>query len=172
VIRPTFAQQLDIAWRAALPVSLTLLLLFLSLLSWHLPKLGTVGAACVMASVFYWSLHQPGLMTMWGVLAVGLMHDLLTLAPFGVGLLVLLLIHGFAVSRRKAVTALPFFLIWMVFGLVAAVASVVTWLLVSIQQGQLIDIREAVRLFLLAFTCYPPLAALFAWIERRLLPGA
>lgn len=171
MIRPTFAQQLDIAWRAALPVFLTLLLLFLSLLSWQLPKLGTIGAACVMVSVFYWSLHQPGLMTMWGVLAVGLLHDLLTLAPFGVGVLVLLLIHGVAVSRRKAVTALPFFLIWMIFGLVAAGAAFLIWILVSILQEQIVDIHEAVRLFLLTFTCYPPLAALFAWIERRLLPG-
>lgn len=172
MIRPTIGQQMDIAWRAALPVTLTLVLLFVALLSWHLPKLGTIGAACVMVSVFFWSLHQPGLMTMWGVLAIGLVHDLLTFAPFGVGLLVLLLVHGIAVSRRKAVIGLPFFLIWMVFGLVAAGAAIVTWILVSFLQDQFVDPQEAVRLFLLAFTCYPPLAAFFAWIERRLLPTA
>jgi rod shape-determining protein MreD len=170
VIRPTFGQQLDTAWRAALPVSLTILLLFVALLSWHLPKLGTIGAAGVMVSVFFWSLHQPNLMTMWGVLAVGLIHDLLTLAPFGVGLLVLLIVHGAAVSRRKAVIGLPFLLIWMVFGLVAAGAAILTWLLVSFLQEQFVDPSEALRLFLLAFTCYPPLAAFYAWIERRLLP--
>ncbi|MBL8710321.1 MAG: hypothetical protein JNL25_14085 [Rhodospirillaceae bacterium] len=158
------------AWRAALPVSLTLLLLFVSLLSWHLPKLGTIGAAFVTVSVFFWSLHQPNLMTLWGVLAIGLCHDLLTLAPFGVGLLVLLLVHGSALWRRKALVRMPFLLIWLVFGLVAAGASVLTWLLVSFLQEQLIDPSEGVRLFLLAFTFYPPLAALFAWIERRLLP--
>ena len=84
----------------------------------------------------------------------------------------LLLVHGIAVSRRKAVIGLPFFLIWMVFGLVAAGATVVTWILVSFLQDQFVDPQEAVRLFLLAFTCYPPLAAFFAWIERRLLPTA
>lgn len=172
MIRPTIGQQLDIAWRAAMPVTLTLLLLFLPLLSWHVPRLGTVGAACVLVSVFYWSLHQPGLMTMWSVLAIGLIHDLMALAPFGVGLLVLLLVHGVAVSRRKAVTALPFLLIWLVFGVVAAGASLVTWVLVSFVQEQLVDVNEAVRLFLLALTCYPPLAAFCAWIERRFIPSA
>lgn len=170
MLRPTLGQQLDTAWRASLPVALTLLLLFISLLSWHLPKLGTIGAACVMVSIFFWSLHQPGLMTMWGVAAIGLAHDLLTLAPLGIGLFVLLLVHGTAIWKRKAVINLPFLLIWLIFGLVAAGASILTWLLVSFQQQQFIDPREALRLFLLAFTCYPPLAALFALIERRLLP--
>lgn len=172
MIRPTIGQQLDLAWRAALPVTLTLLLLFLTLLPWHLPKLGTVGAACVLVGVFYWSLHQPALMSMWGVLAIGLIHDLMTLAPFGIGLLVILLVHGVAVSRRRAVVALPFLLIWLVFGLVAAGAALLTWLLVSLMHEQFVDLREALRLFLLAFTCYPPLAAVFAWVERRYIPGA
>ena len=79
MIRPSLGQQADIAWRAALPVGLTILLLFAALLSWHLPRLGTVASALVLISVFFWTVHQPGLMTMWGVLSIGHAADLLHL---------------------------------------------------------------------------------------------
>lgn len=170
MIRPTLGQQADIAWRAALPVGLTVLLLFVALLSWHMPRLGTIASALVLISVFFWSLHQPGLMSMWGVLSIGLIHDLMTLAPFGVGLLVLLIIHGVATWQRKALIGMPFLLIWALFGVVAAGATLLTWLLVSFLQETLVNPNQAFNLFLLEFVCYPPLAYVFAWIERRLLP--
>jgi len=170
VIRPSLGQQADIAWRAALPVGLTILLLFAALLSWHLPRLGTVASALVLISVFFWTVHQPGLMTMWGVLSIGLLHDFLMLAPFGVGLLVLLIVHGVALWQRKPLTGMPFLLIWAVFGLVAAGATMLTWLLVSFLQETLVNPVQAFNLFLLEFVCYPVLAYVFAWIERRLLP--
>jgi rod shape-determining protein MreD len=170
VIRPSLGQQADIAWRAALPVGLTILLLFAALLSWHLPRLGTVASALVLISVFFWTVHQPGLMTMWGVLSIGLLHDFLMLAPFGVGLLVLLVVHGVALWQRKPLTGMPFVLLWAVFGLVAAGATILTWLLVSFRQETLVNPVQAFNLFLLEFVCYPVLAYVFAWIERRLLP--
>lgn len=170
MIRPGFGQQADIAWRAALPVGLTILLMLVALLSWHMPRLGTIAAALVLISVFFWTLHQPSLMTMWGVLSIGLIHDLMTLAPFGVGLLVLLIVHGVALWQRKALIGMPFLLIWGLFGLVAAGATFLTWLLVSYLQETLVNPAQAFNLFLLEFVCYPPLAYLFAWIERRLLP--
>ncbi len=170
MIRPSLGQQADIAWRAALPVGLTILLLFAALLSWHLPRLGTIASALVLISVFFWTVHQPGLMTMWGVLSIGLLHDFLMLAPFGVGLLVLLVVHGVALWQRKALNGMPFFLIWAVFGVVAASATFFTWLLVSFLQETLVNPEQAFNLFLLEFVCYPPLAYVFAWIERRLLP--
>lgn len=170
MIRPSLGQQADIAWRAALPVGLTLLLLFAALLSWHLPRLGTIASALVLISVFFWTLHQPGLMSMWGVLSIGLVHDLMTLAPFGVGLLVLLIVHGVALWQRKALNGMPFLLIWGLFGLVAAGATLLTWLLVSFLQEMLVNPAPVINLFLLELVCYPPLAYIFAWIERRLLP--
>ncbi len=170
MIRPSFGQQADIAWRAALPVGLTILLLFAALLSWHLPRLGTVASALVLISVFFWTVHQPGLMTMWGVLSIGLLHDFLMLAPSGVGLLVLLIVHGVALWQRKLLTDMPFLLIWAMFGLVAAGAAGLTWLLVSFQQEALVNPVQSFNLFLLEFVCYPLLAYVFAWIERRLLP--
>lgn len=170
MIRPSFSQQADIAWRAALPVGLTVLLLFMALLSWHMPRLGTIASALVLISVFFWTLHQPSLMSMWGVLSIGLLHDLMTLSPFGVGLLVLLVVHGVALWQRKALIGMPFLLIWGLFGVVAAGATVLTWALVSFQQEALVDPNQAFNLFLLEFVCYPPLAYVFAWIERRLLP--
>lgn len=170
MIRPSFGQQADIAWRASLPVAFTIFLLFASLLSWHLPRLGTVASALVMISVFFWTVHQPGLMTKWGVLGIGLLHDFLMLAPFGVGLLVLLAVHGAALWQRKPLNNMPFLLIWAVFGLVAASATMLTWLLVCFLQDTLVNPVQALNLLLLEFVCYPPIAYFFAWIERRLLP--
>ena len=170
MIRPSFGQQADIAWRAALPVGLTIILLFAALLSWHLPRLGMIASALVLISVFFWTVHQPGLMSMWGVLSIGLIHDFLMLAPFGVGLLVLLLVHGIALWQRKALNGMPFFLIWAVFGLAAAGSTLLTWLLVSFLQETLVNPAQAFDLFLLELVCYPLLAYVFAWIERRLLP--
>ncbi len=170
MIRPSFGQQADIAWRAALPVGLTILLLFASLLSWHLPRLGMIASALVLISVFFWTVHQPNLMSMWGVLCIGLIHDFLMLAPFGVGLQVLLVVHGVAIWQRKALNGLPFFFIWAVFALVAAGSTLLTWLLVSFREETFVNPAQAFDLFLLEVVCYPPLAYICAWIERRLLP--
>jgi rod shape-determining protein MreD len=173
VIRPAIIVQLDMAWRSAMPVALTLVLLFLGMLPWKIPLLGVIAASSLMISVFFWSLYRPAQMNLWCVACIGLLNDLLGLMPFGIGLLVFVLVHGIARLQRKALEGMPFILVWGVFGLVAGGATILTWLLVSLRQDTgLVDPTPAFRLYMFGLVCYPPLAFFFARIEQRLFAEA
>jgi rod shape-determining protein MreD len=173
VIRPTFLSQLDVAWRSAVPIGLTLMILILGMLPWKIPAIGIIAASALSISVFYWTVHQPALMNLAGVACIGILNDLLGLMPIGVGLLVLVLVHGAARVQRKALAGMPFFLVWASFGLVAGGATILTWLLFSLRQETgLVDPTPAFQLYLFALVCYPPVTFLLARIEQHLFSGA
>ena len=98
--------------------------------------------ALTLASVFFWSLFRPAAMPPPAVFLLGLLMDLLGLAPLGTGIITLLIVHGVALRWRRAMVPQGFLLVWLAFIGVAAGAAALGWALGS----------------LLAFRLLPPLA--------------
>ena len=169
MIRQTLWQQLDVGLRRSIPMALTLLLLFVGLLPWHVHGLSSISGGFVLISVYFWTLHQPKLMTMWAVAAIGLAGDLMGAAPLGVGTAVLLIAHGLTDAQRKILAGAPFILVWGGFLLIAAIAMVLQWLLVSLVEEAFIDPQPALFLYVVTVVCYPPLSYLFTNVQRRAL---
>ncbi len=118
--------------------------------------------ASALACVFFWSLFRPTSMPPLLVFALGLLCDLLGLAPVGTAVLTLLLVHGVAVRMRRGLVRQGFALVWLVFVAVAAAAAALQWALTSLLTWRLLPGAPAAFEALVAAGIYPGLAALFA----------
>jgi rod shape-determining protein MreD len=102
--RPSIWRQLDATARLCFPLASTMLLLLLLAAPLGLPGQAAMQQAVALACVFFWSLFRPGSMSPPMVFLLGLLVDLLGLAPPGVAVLVLLFAHGLSLRWRRFLT--------------------------------------------------------------------
>jgi rod shape-determining protein MreD len=170
--RPTFARRLDAAARSAFPFGLAVLLLLLSAAPLGLPAEAELQQAVTLASVFFWSLFRPASMPPPAVFLLGLLMDLLGLAPIGTGIVTLLIVHGVALRLRRALVPQGFVLVWLAFIGVAAGAALLGWALGSVLVFRLLPPLAGVFQFALAAALYPVLAMVFTRAHRSVAdPG-
>lgn len=159
--RPEPAQgllrRLDDIARAALPPVTTAILLVLAAAPLGLPGLVP---AVVLPAVFFWSVFRPASMSPPAVFVLGLLQDLLTYAPVGIGILTLLIVHGLAFRWRRGLTRWSFLIVWLVFCAFAAGAAGLGWLLHALLSLALPPVVPALHLALLSAGLYPTLAFL------------
>lgn len=165
-MKGSFWQRLDNVARRLVPLGLTLLLILFSVVPLHIPGYSTIVPMLALASVYYWAIHRPRLLPPVAVFAVGLAQDFLSGTPLGLHAVVLLLTYGAIVSQRRAFLGKSFLVVWWGFLIVAFTAVLVSWILVSILSGTLIETRAGVFQFLLTFALYPAMTALFARVQR------
>lgn len=79
--------------------------------------------AVALSSVFFWSVCRPAALPPPAVFGLGLLQDLLTAAPPGSGMLVLLVVHGLSTRWRRRMAAQGFLLVWLAFCGVSAGAA-------------------------------------------------
>ncbi|MBW8268581.1 rod shape-determining protein MreD [Caldovatus aquaticus] len=158
---PGLLHRLDALGRATLPGAATALLMVLAAAPAGPP--GAVAAVCLPA-VFFWSVFRPAVMPAPLVFVLGLLQDLLGLAPLGAGVLTLLLAHGAAVRWRRAIARQGFVVVWTLYGAVAAAAMALGWMLQLLLTLRLPPVVPAWHLFLLSTGLYP----LLAWPMARL----
>lgn len=118
---PSLLRRVDNLARAALPGFTTALLLILAAGPTGVPALVP---ATALPCVVFWSVFRPAAMSPPVVFLLGLLQDLLTLAPLGTGVVTLLVAHGLAVSWRRFLARQGFALVWLIFlGFAAGVAG-------------------------------------------------
>lgn len=169
-IRPrlTLWRMLDAASRRAFPASCTALLLLLLAAPLGLPGQAQLQAASALACVFFWSVFRPDSMPPFIVFILGVLADLLGLAPLGVTVVVLLIVHGIALRGRRVLASQGFLMVWLAFVAVAAGAAFVTWGLTSLLTFRLLAFGPALLQFGVSAGFYPALATLFTHAHRGL----
>jgi rod shape-determining protein MreD len=100
------------------------------------------------------------------VFVVGVLLDLLGYLPLGVGVFTLLCVHGVATSLRRWLAPRGFVWIWIVFALVACVASLLIWLLMMLLNFRLLPPDPAMFTAILTIVIYPVLTVPFAAAHR------
>lgn len=120
--------------------------------------------AVVLPQVVFWSVFRPGAMSPPVVFLLGLLLDLLSLAPLGSGVLTLLVVHGMALAWRRFLTRQSFFFVWVAFVGFAAGAAVLGYALTAMLSLDLPPLQPALHQAVLAILLYP----LFAWLLGRL----
>ncbi|CAA6605776.1 Cell shape determining protein MreD [Rhodospirillaceae bacterium LM-1] len=169
-MRPAgLTQRLDIAARHLLPVLFTLFLLLVSLLPLKLPGLAGIMPPLALMGVFYWGVYRPDLLNGLSAFVIGIAQDLLFGLPIGVSALVMLLVHGFAQTRRRSFLSHGFLVVWVGFALAAAGASLLTWILVSVLAGTATNPNPAFTQFVLTVLTYPLFARLMGLAHQTLL---
>lgn len=133
-----------------------------------LPGQAQLQPAAALACVFFWSVFRPASMPPPVVFVLGLLVDLLGLAPLGSNVLAMLVAHGLAVQWRRMLAQQGFLVVWLAFVGVAAGAGVLSWALGSLLTLRLLPVAPTVFQFGLAAGLYPLLATVFTRAHRSL----
>ena len=164
--RPTLWRRLDAVSRLAFPVGSTVVVLLVLAGPLGGPGQAQWQEAVTLGCVFFWSVFRPASMPPPAVFLVGLLADLLGLSPPGVLMLVLLAVHGLAVSWRRWLARQGFVAVWIAFVAVAAGATLLGWLLDCALDVRLLPPGPALFGFALSAGLYPALALLLTAAHR------
>lgn len=125
--RPGLRRSLDLFSRWSFPVVSTALGMVVIAAPLGLPGGPELLAGFALVAVYFWSLFRPRAMPPAAVFLLGLLADLLGFGPLGVRVLILLLVHGFALACRRRLARQQFLAVWLVFVAVAAAAAALEW---------------------------------------------
>ncbi len=167
--RVSLWQRLDLVARGLAPLAMTFLLMLLTVLPPRAQEIAPVMPALVLTAVYYWAIFRPDLMPAWLVFGIGVLHDLLTGAPLGLGAAMLLTAYLAVAAQRRFFAHATFALLWAGFVLVAAMALTVEWLFGSLLQVRLVDPLETLLRYAATVAAYPCLAWLFGRAQQAFL---
>jgi len=162
---PGFRRRMESFGRALFPAVSTAILMIIAAARVGLPS--TVEAV-TLPCVFFWSVFRPGAMSPPAAFALGLLQDLLTMAPFGAGILILLLVHGVAFRLRHFIARQGFPIVWLTFCLFAAGAAALDWGLQALLSLSLPPVMPAAFFALIAIGFYPVLALPLTRVHRAM----
>ncbi len=158
--------HLDRAACAAVPAASIVVLLLISLAPWIGDR---ATPALAVAAVHYWAGRRPDLVPAPFVFAVGLAHDSVADAPFGLMALVYLFVLGAARSQRFLSVGQPFAAGWAVFAVVAFAASAIAWAGASFYYGAALPVGAPAVVLLLTVLVYPAVAGALAVLDTAAL---
>ncbi len=165
---PGLAARLDSLGRAAFPGCSTAVLMVLA----HAPVgLPPAVAAITLPAVFFWSVFRPGAMAPPVVFTLGLLLDLLTLAPLGSGIVALLLVHGCALRWRRFIARQSFLTVWLIFCAFALGAASLLWALQALLSLSAPPFAPALDMSVLAAGLYPAMAHLMTRAHEAMRRG-
>jgi len=153
-------RRIDAMLRSAFPTLVTLGLIVLAAVPVGAP--GLIMAVC-LPTVFFWTIFRPSTMPPPAVFCIGLTQDLLTLAPLGSGVLLLLLTHGIIMRFRGLLVRQSFWLVWLVYAGVAVGGAAMVWALTGLLNWQLPPTTPAMHQLGISVGLYPMLA----WVLTR-----
>lgn len=169
MMKPSIWVQMDTLVRHLVPVTVTLLLLLLTALPTHMPGLASIAPILPLMGVYYWAIYRPDLLPAWVAFLIGLLYDIVSGTPLGVNALVLLLVQGVAAAQRRFFLGKSFLVAWWAFGLLAAGAMGMAWLLVSLLGGRAVDPAPVIFEYLLTMGLFPLLTWLLARTQMAFL---
>ena len=153
--------------RYAAPALVALLLLFISIAPWR-PFDAPLAGSFVATAIFYWAIYQPEAMTPWVAAAIGLVSDIFGLSPFGLSMLLALLVCGSAQFWRRELADASFFLVWLAFALTSLAIFFVAWTLAALLLEQWPNPWPIALQNIVNVALYPVLTLLFGRLHRAL----
>jgi rod shape-determining protein MreD len=154
---PGLLRRADALGRAALPAAVTAGLLILAAVPVGLPgAVPAVGLPCI----FFWSVFRPAALPPPAVFGLGLLQDLLTAAPVGSGILILLLVHGLTTRWRRFLARQSFLAVWLAYCGFAAGAAGLDWALHALLGWRLPPVPPGLHQVALTAGLYPAIAFL------------
>lgn len=164
---PALSERMDDWGRRLAPGATVLVLLFFGLVPFGVPGLPLIAPAGTQIAVFYWAVYRPDLMPPLAAFGLGFIQDALSGTPLGVGSLAFLILHGVAVSQRKAFVGKPFLLVWFGLAVATLIAGIASWALASVILGGLIPPDRPLFQALATIALFP----CFAWVLVRVHRG-
>jgi cell shape-determining protein MreD len=117
--------------------------------------------------VFFWLARRPGLLPSLALLFIGLMHDALSGAPFGLTALAFLAVRAFILEQNVFAFSQSFLLGWIGFAAMCAGVLLFEWLVMSWYLGKFLFAPPFFIELLIGILAYPPIAAICGWLDFK-----
>jgi rod shape-determining protein MreD len=171
-MKPSVWVRMDSWVRHLVPVGVTLLLLLLTAVPTRLPGFAGIAPMLPLMGVYYWAIYRPDLLPAWAAFLIGLLYDIIAGTPLGVNALVLLLVQGVSAAQRRFFLGKSFLVAWWAFGLLAAGSIGLSWLLVTVLYGRVVDPTPVIFEYLLTMGLFPILTWSLARTQMAFLKDA
>jgi len=168
-MKRTVWHRMDTLSRQLTPFMLTLLMVLLSLIPYHVPGLARVMPVFSLIAVYHWGVYRSELMPVYAVFLIGFLQDALSGVPMGVYTVVFVMAYSVVLAQNRFFSGKSFYVVWLGFALVSAGASFITWILVSTFNGATVEPLAVVYQYLLGLGFYPVIAHLFLRWQRAML---
>jgi len=168
IIEKTFRQKFDLALRQTLPFVTAFIAALLMATQTHVPRLNSIMPMLSLGVVYFWSIHRPHLFGIGAAFVVGLLQDLVTGVPLGLGTMILLLTRAGVATQARLFLGKPFVMHWWGFILLAFAAAAVSWLLAAVALGVLAPIGQVTMSAILGIVMFPLTFGFCRMIERLL----
>ncbi len=169
IIEKTFRQKCDLAIRQTLPFLTAFIAALLMATQTHVPRLNSMMPMLTLGVVFFWAVHRPLLFGMGSAFVIGLMQDLVTGVPLGLGTLILLLTRAGVTPQARLFLGKPLVFHWWGFILVALAAAVASWILAAMILGVIAPISQVLMSALLGVVVFPVTYGICILLERLLV---
>ena len=170
-MRAASARRTEWSPALAIPTLSTIVLLSLTVLPLRVPDYAAVAPLLALAAVYYWTIYRPDLLPPLAVFLAGCVFDLFAGAPLGVTSLILLLARTLVLTQRRFFVNRPFPFVWGGFTLLAAIAIATLWLIGSLLDGAILDMRAAALQWVLTVACFPAAGYLLTRVQRNFVPA-
>ena len=128
-MKPSFWHRVDRFARDLTPFALTLMLLVINAIPFHIPGFAQVAPLLPLIGIYFWAVYRPDLMPAAAVFLIGILHDFLSGLPVGVSVLIFLVVLGAALAQRSFFFGKSFIIVWLGFMMVAGGALTLEWFL-------------------------------------------
>jgi rod shape-determining protein MreD len=122
--------------------------------------------------VYFWTLVRPDLMPPWAAFVLGLVQDLLSGMPPGVWAASFIAAYALVDRQRDSFAGLSGWAAILGFGVVALIANVCAFLLVSFYFLRIPPVTPALGLLVVTVVLYMPAVFVLGGIHRRLVGSA
>ena len=165
----SFSENLFLSLQRLIPLISSILLLFLSYIPIDIAFSSSIRPVVSLICAYFWVVHRPDLFNLGSVYVLGIVEDVITSAPFGSNVFMLLLMYLLASNLAKYFSAKPFVFTWYVFAGLAFVVMLARWLLVSVYYSQFLPLGMLMFSVLATAAFYPVFSFVNAFIQNRLI---
>lgn len=152
-----------------MPTGVSFLLAMIMLLPLGSGVAGYAMPNLVMISCFYWLSSRPLLMPYGACFVLGLFLDLWVGVPLGVNVSILLLTRLFVLSQLKHYRGKNRGVHWVVFTMMALLLFALSWVAMSLVEGQILPLNGVFFQWLVTSFFYAPVAFVLGRLRRLIL---
>lgn len=156
-------QKVDLFARSVVPFIMSLLLVILSVVPTYIPDYNQVTPVFALIAIYHWPVYRPNLLSLLPVFFLGFIQDLLLGTPIGLYILVFLTVYGIVFFQRRFFIGRPFIIYWIGFAVIAALASIESYLLASAWHLTLLNFDIIAFQYCLLLGLFP----IITWIFLR-----
>lgn len=150
-----FGERAELGVRMLVPYTAILALLILNIVAMSYPMTGGIKSPLFLMAIYYWSIYRPTLLPALIVFLAGCAIDLMGGLPLGLHALVFVATQWIVTDQRRLLMAQPFVVIWIAFGIISLVCTLLQWLILGALTGGFSSLKPILFSVALGIALFP-----------------